>query len=83
MDAAKKSYTRLLIMRVKKNFLLYYLLLKEEEKSYAYDEATLAMLHERSEQYLSGKTQSYTIEQSLKRIESYRIEKLNPLFSPG
>jgi len=37
-----------------------------------YDESTILMLQERSAEYLSGKSKTYSPEESLKRINSHR-----------
>jgi hypothetical protein len=43
-----------------------------EDVNYKYDDATLSMLKERSEAYLSGKAQTFSIEESLERIKVHR-----------
>lgn len=43
-----------------------------EGKGYVYDEETLNMLRERSEEYLSGKSKTYTVEESMERIRKHR-----------
>ena len=43
-----------------------------EDKNYVYTEETLTMLRERSEQYRSGKSKTYTVEGSMKRIKEQR-----------
>lgn len=48
---------------------------KDNSIPYIYDEATLAMLNERSEEYLSGKEPAYPYEESMQRIQAQR--KLN------
>ena len=40
-----------------------------------YDEDTVNVLRERSENYLSGKSETYSWEESLKRIQSQRQKK--------
>ncbi len=40
----------------------------EEKSGYVYDEATLNMLRERSAEYLSGQSVTYTIEESMEYI---------------
>jgi hypothetical protein len=47
---------------------------KLEAKNYVYDETTLNILRERSEEYLSGKSKTYTIEESVERIKKHREE---------
>ncbi len=37
-----------------------------------YDEQTLNMLRQRSEEYLSGRSKTYTIEESMERIKNHR-----------
>ena len=37
-----------------------------------YDEETLNILRKRSEQYLSGKSKNYTVEESMERIKKHR-----------
>ncbi len=37
-----------------------------------YDEATIKMLHERSADYLSGKSKTFTPEESMDRIKKHR-----------
>lgn len=73
LDAAKKKLHEIIDHAGEKElFALLSLIEGIEEKSYAYDEATLAMLHERSEQYLTGKAETFTIEESLERIRLHR-----------
>ncbi len=43
-----------------------------ENTSYDYDDTTLSMLKERSEAYLSGKSQTFSVEESLNRIKAHR-----------
>jgi len=43
-----------------------------EKINYKYDDATLSMLKERSEAYLSGKIQILSMEESLERIKAHR-----------
>ncbi|MBN9481984.1 MAG: hypothetical protein BGO70_15535 [Bacteroidetes bacterium 43-93] len=43
-----------------------------KDVNYKYDDATLSMLKERSEAYLSGKAQTFSIEESLERIKVHR-----------
>lgn len=48
--------------------------LVEEDRSgeYKYDNATLAMLNQRSEDILSGKEETYPYEESMRRIRAQR-----------
>lgn len=43
-----------------------------ENTNYRYDDTTLSLLKERSESYLSGKSATFSIEESLERIKSHR-----------
>ena len=43
-------------------------------KNYTYDEETLNMLRERSEEYRSGKSKTYSVEESMERIKKHRKE---------
>jgi len=54
---------------------VFQLLLLAENNDYktpVYDEQTLGMLRERSAEYLSGKSKTYTIEESTERIKKHR-----------
>lgn len=57
----------------KKVFELLLLLENDEDNSHTiYDEDTLKILRERSEEYLSGRSITYTPEESLIRIRAHR-----------
>ncbi len=43
-----------------------------ERTGYTYSEETLQMLRERSEEYLSGKSKTYTVEESMNIINAQR-----------
>ena len=43
-----------------------------EMNGFVYDEATLNMLRERSAEYLSGQSITYTVEESMERIKQHR-----------
>ncbi len=43
-----------------------------DDSSYLYGEATLNMLRQRSSDYLSGKSKTYTPEESMERIRNHR-----------
>jgi hypothetical protein len=44
----------------------------EEKSGIVYDEATLNMLRERSAEYLSGQSITYTVEESMEYIRQHR-----------
>jgi len=54
--------------------LAIYMLLNEEieSQSIVYDEATLKMLETRSDDMMSGKDRTYTLEQTIENLQRYR-----------
>jgi len=44
----------------------------EEKSGVVYDEATLNMLRQRSAEYLSGQSTTYTVEESMEHIRQHR-----------
>jgi len=46
--------------------------IEDDEERFVYDEATLRMLEQRSEDTFSGKVKSYTLEESLEDIKKHR-----------
>ncbi len=45
----------------------------DKGKQYNYTEDVLNVLRERSEEYLSGKSETYTVEESMERIRKHRL----------
>ena len=73
--AAAKEKLHEIIERADEEKVFELLLLLEREaggKGYVYDEETLKMLRERSEDYLSGKSKTYSIDESMEHIRKHR-----------
>jgi hypothetical protein len=74
--AAKEKLHQLIEQADEKKVLLLLTLIEGSggQKSYTYDEETLQMLRERSAEYSSGKSQTFTPEDSMERIKKHRSE---------
>jgi hypothetical protein len=73
LEAAKKKLHELIDTANEQQVLAILTLVEGvENNTYAYDDATLSILKERSEEYLSGKSKTYSIEESMARITAHR-----------
>ena len=76
IDTAKEKLHRLIDHASEQKImeLLSFFDVNADKERLVYDEPTLNILRERSEQYLSGKSATYTLDESLELIKKYRLD---------
>lgn len=76
IDTAKKKLHQLIDHASEQKImeLLSFFEVSADKEKLIYDEQTLNILRERSEQYLSGKIATYTVDESFELIKQYRLD---------